>query len=119
MADFLDSLEQGASDFWNSFDLNKFIDSASKAYATIRQANQSPTSVAQPGTLRRLPDGSTARVNADGSLTVVSAAGQVQTIGTTGAVRAGGASWLPGVPNVAVIGGAAVLAFLAFRALKG
>jgi hypothetical protein len=119
--DFLTSLEQGASDFWNSFDLNRFIETASRAYVTIRQADQAPTSVARPGTVRTLPDGSQARINADGSMTVITAGGQVQTIGTRGQVTSGAAAatWIPGVPNLVAIGGAAVLAFLAFRALRG
>jgi hypothetical protein len=118
--DFLDSIEEGASDFWNSFDLNKFIATAADAYKTIRQANQSPTNVVRPGTVRTLPDGSRALVNADGSLTVTSTAGQVQTIGTTGRITAGLAGqWLPGIPNVVAIGGGVVLAFLALRAFKG
>lgn len=110
--DFLDSLEQGASDLWGSFDLNRFITTASQAYATIKKADQPATALATPGAIRRLPDGSTARVNPDGSLTIISATGGLQTIGTGGQIALG-APWIPGVPNVVLLGaGAVVLALL-------
>ncbi len=102
MADFLDTITDEASNIWGSFDLNKFLETASQAYATIKKADQPATSVAQPGTLRRLPDGSLARVNADGSLTVTSTSGAQQTVGAT-------ASLIPGVSNVLLLGGVAVV----------
>lgn len=108
MADWLDSLEQGATNVWDQFDLNKFIDTAAAAYKTIRQADQAPVT---PGTTRRLADGSTVRVNADGSLTVVAPGGQARTIAAGGQVTAG-KQWVPGIPNVVLLGAAALAAAL-------
>ena len=106
--DWLDSLESGASDFWNSFDVNKFLTTATQAYAVYRKANQAPP--VAPGTIRTLPDGSRVRVNADGSMTVVTAVGQSQTIGAR--------TLLPGVPDLVTYAGGAVLLVLALRAFS-
>lgn len=107
--DFIDSVTEGASNLWDSFDLNKFISSASQAYVAIKRAGQAPP--VQAGTVRTLPDGSVARVNADGSLTVVSRAGQAQTIGPNGQVYAG--STVGGVPvGLLAVGALGIVAVL-------
>lgn len=102
MDDFLDSLTSTASDVWNNFNLNQFINTAAQAYATVVTAQNKPT----PGTVKTLPDGSVARVNADGTLTVITPAGAAQTVGLNGQIYSGTTA---GVPNVLLLGGAAVL----------
>lgn len=100
--DLIDSAIEGASDVWNNFDLNEFITTAANAYKTVKQANVATQLV--PGTIKTLPDGSTARVNADGSLTVISRAGMSQTITPSGNIFSGAIS-----PAVLMIGGVAVI----------
>ncbi len=103
-SNFWDSVTNTATDVWNRFDVNQFINTAANAYATVEKSR-----LPQPGSIRTLPDGSTARVNADGSLTVIGRSGQAQTIGASGQIFQGTSA---GMPTEVLLGGLALLALL-------
>lgn len=115
-----DTLTNSISSAFEGFDLGSFITDLGGLYLTYNAqkiaAEQQGTPVPQqyvrptPGTVRQLPDGSVATTNADGSTTVRSPTGEVRTVTTSGRVVAGDAQqWIPGVPNIALIGGAALI----------
>lgn len=117
----LDSISDGAADFFGGIDWSKLLTTLSQTYVQYRLADKAlesrgqtppPTTRPTPGTVRQLADGTTLRTNADGSTTVTAPTGEVRTVTTSGQIVSGGASWIPGVPNIAVIGGAAALGVL-------
>lgn len=117
----LDSITSGAAGFFGGTDWTKLLTTLSQTYVQYRLADKAlesrgqtppPTTRPTPGTVRQLADGTTLRTNADGSTTVTAPSGEVRTVTTSGQIVRGGASWVPGVPNVAVIGGVVVLGAL-------
>lgn len=112
----LDSLTQATS----GFDFTNFVTDLAKTYAQYDLAKRAlesqtgqraPTQVTRPtpGTTRTLPDGSVAVTNADGSTTIKRPDGQVLTVRPSGQVVSGSGDIIPGVPNVVLLGGAALL----------
>jgi hypothetical protein len=114
-----DTLVSGVTDAFEGFDLSKFVTDLGGLYLTYnaqqiaaeRAGTPIPTAITRPvaGTVRQLPDGSVARTNPDGSTTVTAPNGTVRTVTTSGQVVAGSGSWIPGVPNIALLGGAALI----------
>jgi hypothetical protein len=114
-----DSLVSGVSGAFEGFDLSKFITDLGGLYLTYnaqqiaaeRAGTPIPTSITRPvaGTVRQLPDGSVAVTNPNGSTTVTAPNGQTRTITTSGQIVAGAGEWIPGVPNIALLGGAALI----------
>jgi hypothetical protein len=107
-----------------SFDWSKFVTDLAKTYAqydlTKRKLEQhgqpAPPPRAPVGSTRQLPDGSTATVNSDGTTTIKRPTGEVVTVRRDGSIVQGGGDLIPGIPNVALFGGAAVLlALFLFR----
>jgi hypothetical protein len=113
----ISNLTQSSTSIFGDFNLQSFIGDLAKTYVQYdlgrrlaeQQGQRPPAARPTPGQTYVLPDGSTARTNADGSTTVTSRTGQVRTVTPTGQIVAGGSSanWIPGVPNIALIAGAA------------
>lgn len=122
----LDNVIDSSKSFFGDIDLTKLLGTLATTYVQYRLADKALESRGQPvpaatrptpGTVRQLPDGTTLRTNNDGSTTVTAPTGEVRTVTTSGQIVSGDGSLIPGVPNIALFGGVALLgaAFLFSR----
>lgn len=113
-----DSLVASATDTWGGFSLSSFLTDLAKTYAQYdlqkraieaQTGRPAPAPKPAPGTVRTLPDGSVARTNPDGSTTITTPRGEQRTVTPSGQIIAGGAQWIPGIPNIALLIGGGLL----------
>lgn len=112
-------LVQTSVDSSGGFSLSSFLTDLAKTYVQYDIAKRTieaqtgtkpPAQVMRPapGTVRTLPDGSIAKTNADGSTTITTPSGDVRTVTPSGQIVTGRGDWIPGVPNVALLGALAI-----------